>query len=257
MPSFLHGSLSAIQRSAKSEGLRCGRQYQQDGSFPQPRELRTVPHGEVVLTHEVTDFEPERPAWRLYMTSKVIDGLCDTFDWQNSFQLSDAYEEFSRETAWGALYFTLSQVAPMSSESVAQRLQAVLRFWEPLSTVRYLFKTLHVTHTLEELMVASCDWALEAWSPGSNTPVRIRLGQAAERMARATREDCIQVILDQMPRILAREHKLNHRAVLADPTFLHERLTTLDPMLFNRMSAACTPDVLAQLVAWDRQLDMQ
>jgi hypothetical protein len=257
MPSFLHGSYPAIHRSAKKEGLRCGEQYRKDGSFPQPRELRMVPPGEVVLAHEVADFARERPAWRLYMVSKVMDGLCEALDWQNSFQVGDAYEELCLETAWGGLYFTLAQLAPMSAERVALRLKAVLRFWEPLDTVRYRFKTLNVAHTLEELMVASCDWALDAWCPAGEASVRVRLEKAAERMARATRADSIEAILRQMPRALSSAHKLKHRAVLADPAFLRQRLANLEPATFERLSAACIPDLLEQLYDWDQQLGMQ
>jgi hypothetical protein len=257
MPSFLYGIYPAVHQRAKREGRRCGEQYRKDGSFPPHRELRTIPPGEVVVAHEVADFARERPAWRLYMVSKVLSGLYEAMAWQNGSEVRRAYEEFCRKTAWGALYFALSHGAPMSAERVALRLKAVLRFWEPLDSVRYLFKTLNVVHTLEELMVASCDWAMDAWCPVGEASVRVRLEEAAERMAQATREDCIAAILREMPRAFAYAQNLKHRDVLADPAFLHQRLATLEPALFERMSAACTSDLLAQLIAWDRQLGVQ
>jgi hypothetical protein len=177
-------------------------------------------------------------------------------DWQNSFQVGDEYEAFCRETAWGALYFTLSQTAPMSAERIALRLQAVLRFWEPLQSARYLFKTLNTVLSLEELMVAACDWAMDAWSPVGATPVRTRLEAATERMARATREDCIEAILRQMPRALVHARGLKHGDVLANPALLRQHLTTLDPAAFERMSAACTSDLLEHLYDWDHQLGL-
>ncbi|HZH16835.1 MAG TPA: hypothetical protein VE057_20940 [Archangium sp.] len=78
LPSFLHGSSSAIKRKAKAEGHRCGKQYQLDGSYPHPRELRTVAPDEVVFTHEVVDFQEERPAWRLHEYWETLLSLSRT-----------------------------------------------------------------------------------------------------------------------------------------------------------------------------------
>jgi hypothetical protein len=215
-----------------------------------------VPSSEVVLTHEVADFQHERPAWRLYMVSNVISGLCEALDWQDSFHVGDVYEEFCLTTAWGGLYFAISRTAPMSAERVALRLQAVLRFWEPLQSVRYLFKRLNAVLTLEELMVAACDWAMDAWCPEGTASVRTRLEAAAERMARATREDSMEAILRQMPRALMHDRGLKHRDVLTNPVMLRQHLTTLEPAAFERMSAACTSDLLEHLYDWDHQLGM-
>jgi hypothetical protein len=257
LPSFLHGTLHSVQQKTRREGQRCGEQYRKDGSFPAPLQLVEVSPGEVVLTHEVADFQRERPAWRLYMVSNVKGSLYEALDDQNSIILRDAYEASFRETAWGALYFAIEPSAPVSAERTASRLQAVLRFWEPLQSARYLFKTLGEALTLEELMVASCDWAMDAWGPVGEPSVRARLETAAQRMARATREDSIEAILRQMPRALTFARNLKHPDVVADPAFQRERLATLDPWLFERMSAACTSDLLGQVYAWDRQLGMQ
>lgn len=257
MPSFLHGSFMTVDRNTRKEGGRCGEQYRKDSSFPAPRELLEVPPGEVVLLHEVADFQRERPAWRLYMVANVMGALGDALNWQDTVQVRATYEAFCRETAWGALYFAVSQTGAMSAERVAHRLRAVLRFWEPLQSARYLFKTLNAVLTLEELMLASCDWALEAWGPVGEAAVRARLEAATERMVRATKEDSIEAILREMPRALASARNLNHRDVLADPVFLRERLSTLAPSAFERVSGACTSDLLGQLYAWDRQLGKQ
>lgn len=116
-----------------------------------------VPPGEVLLVHEVTDFQHERPAWRLYMLSRVMSGLLELLEYQNTFQVRDAYEAFCRDTAWGALHFAIEQNAPRSAERTARVLKAVLRFWEPLQSVQYLFKKMGAVLTLEELMTASSD----------------------------------------------------------------------------------------------------
>ncbi|HYO60240.1 hypothetical protein [Archangium sp.] len=257
LPSFLHGIYPAVQQKTQREGLRCGEQYLKDGSFPAPRQMLDVPPGDVVLTHGGGDFQHERPVWRLYMVSDVMSGLSEAMNWQNTFSVRDAYEAFFRETSWGALYFLISPDAPRSAELTALRLQAVLRFWAPLQSARYLFKTLGAALTLEELMVASCNWVMDAWCPVGETSVRARLETAAERMARATREDSIEAIFRQMPRALAHARNLKHRDVVADPTFQRQRLATLDPLAFERVSGACTSDLLEKLYDWDHELGLQ
>jgi hypothetical protein len=69
------------------------------GSFPQPHELRAVAPGETVFTHNVVDFQDERPAWRLYMLSEVIMSMCEV-DEKNHLHLSNLYETGFRESAW-------------------------------------------------------------------------------------------------------------------------------------------------------------
>jgi hypothetical protein len=257
MPSFLQGTFRSVQQKTRREGLRCGEQYLVDGTFPAPRQMLEVPAGDVVVAHAVVDFQHERPAWRLYMVSDVMSGLSDALDGQNTFPARDAYEAFFREMAWGALYFVVSPDAPRSVERTVLRLRAVLRFWEQLQSVRYLFKTLGVAQSLEELMGASCGWTMDAWCPVGEASVRLRLETAAERMGRATRAECIEAIFRQMPLALAHAGKLNHRDVVADPSFQRERLKTLDPWSFERVSGACPSDLIWLLHNWDYELGQQ
>ena len=257
LPSFLYGLYPSVIQKTHKEGLRCGEQYRKDGSFPVPPQMLEVSPGEVVLTHGVADFRHEQPVWRLYMVSNVMSGMYEALNWQNTLPVDDLYEAFCRESAWGALYFATSQDVPRSAERTALRLQAVLRFWEPLQSVRYLFKTLGPALTLDELMVASCGWAMDAWCPVGETPVRARLKTAVERMARATREDSLEAILRQMPRALAYARDLKHRAVVADPSFQRERLAALEPSAFERVSGACTADLLEKLYDWEHELGLQ
>jgi hypothetical protein len=257
MPSFLYGAFNTAQRKAHTEGRRCGAQYRKDGSFLPPMEMVALPPGEVVVAHDVVDFDRARPAWRLYMLTDLMDGLCDALDWKNVYPVCDAYEAAARETAWGALYFVFARIAPKSAEKTALRLQAMLRFWEPLQSVRYLFTSPNEPLNLEQLMIASVDWAMDAWCPGNEAPIRTRLEMAAARMFQSTKEDCVEAILRGMPRAFAHAQRLKHRAVLMDPGFLRERLATLEPELFERVSGACTGDLMAQLYDWDYQLGLQ
>jgi hypothetical protein len=256
MPSFLHGTYAEVHQKARMEGLRCGEHYRTEGSFSLPGEQKEVPLREVVVAHEVADFQRERPAWRLHMVSLAMEGLYEALSWQNPIPARDAYEAFFRETAWGALYFAVSPTAPQSAERTAQRLQAVLRFWHPLQSVRYLFKALGKTLTLEELMSTACDWAIDAWSPEGVASVRERLEIAVQRMRQATKEDSIEAVLRQMPRALAFAQGLKHSEVLTDPAALRQHLLALDPDSFARVSGACTSALLECLYDWDYDLGL-
>jgi hypothetical protein len=257
LPSFLHGTYRSVQQKTRSEGLRCGEQYLKDGTYPVPRQMQEVPPGEVVLAHEVVDLQHERSAWRLYMVSDVMGSTREALDWKNTLAARDAYEALFLGTAWGALFFTLAQMGPVSAERTARRLGAVLRFWEPLERARYLFKKSGAAHTLEELMVASCDWAMEGWCPDMEGSVRSRLEKAVERMARATREDCLEAMLRQMPRALFFARGLKHQKVVAEPSFQRERLAMLDARAFERVSGACTSELLEKIYDWDHELGLQ
>jgi len=258
LPSFLHGSSTAIERKTKAEGRRCAKQYQLSGTLPQPRELRAVAPDEVVFTHNVVDFQDQLPAWRLYMVPEVMMSLYDV-DKKNHRQLGNLYETTFREMAWGALYFALSGRAPESAESMALRLQAVGRFWDSLHHGRYLHKKLNMFMTLEELMTDACGWAMDAWCPEGGASIHSRFEVASERMARATKEDCIEAILRRLPRILsfADRNKLNHPEVVMDPTAWREHLATLDTATFERISAVSPSEVLGRLYRWDRELGIQ
>ncbi len=257
MPSFLRGSFTEVQKKARSEGLACAVQYRKGGTVPVPRELWEVPSGEPILAHEVVDLQHERPAWRLYMLSQVIESLCEELEWQNLFQVGDLFEEAYQETAWGALYFAISQTAPRSAARMARRLRALLRFWEPLQSARYVFSAPGVALDLEELMMTARQWVMDAWAPVGEGSVHVQLALAAERMARATKEESLDAILRQLPRALASAQGLKHRDVLADPATLRARLEALPPRAFERVSGACTSDLLSQLYAWDQQLEKQ
>lgn len=257
MPSFLHGPLTAVEEKTRLEGRRCGDEYRKTGVFPAPLELQVLPPGEVVVTHEVVDFQHGRPAWRLHMVSSVMAGVYEALDYQNALQVRNAYELFCRETAWGALYFAIARIAPKSAHFTALRLQAVLHFWDALQSARYLFSSPSAPLTLDELMLTACDWAMEAWCPMGESTVRARLEVATERMSRATKEESIEAILRQMPRALPFARDLKHRSVLEDPAILRKHLTTLDPKSFERVSGACTSDLLEFLYDWDHELGMQ
>jgi hypothetical protein len=208
----------------------------------------------VVVAHDAIDFNRELPAWRLHRLPHVLSGLSEVVDWQDTYPLRDAYEAFCRETTWGALYFAIGRTSPHGAERMSLRFQSLLRFWEPLESVRYLFSTSSAALTLRELVEKSCSWAMDAWCPAEDSSVRSRLETAAERMSRATREDSMEAILRQMPRVLTLVRDLKHRDAVADPSFLRQRLSSLDSAAFERVSGSHPGSLIEKLYDWDHEL---
>lgn len=254
LPSFLHGSRSTTQREAVAEGRRCARQYQKNGSFTLPREMLGLAPGEVVHTHGGSDFQQHLPAWRLYQLSEVEMSLCEALEHGNWRQAEDQYEAFFRETAWGALYYATAEKHPESAERTAQRIQAVLRSWGMLETARYHYKKPGAILDLGGLLASALDWVLEGWYPEGRDSVRARLEVAAARMARASREDCEEVILRRLPWVFQFAEQLQHPETVTDIAFLRERLSLLDAESFERISAASPVRMTQLLYQWDRQL---
>jgi hypothetical protein len=50
-PAWLDGPIAAIRRKARAEGRWWAREYLKTGAFPQPRQMRQVPPGEVLVMH--------------------------------------------------------------------------------------------------------------------------------------------------------------------------------------------------------------
>jgi hypothetical protein len=257
MPTFLFGTFDSVLRQARAEGQKYAGQYLQDGSLPSPSEPRALPSGAAVVMHDVVDFTRPHPAWRLYMLGDAIDSLCQAFNHENSSLLRAKHEELALETAWGALYYATGRAGPYDAGCFSRRVNAVLRFWEAINSARFLFSSPSAPLTLEELMMDACGWAPRAWCPEGGPSFRSRLEVAAERMGRATKEECIEAILRQLPHTLPLARKLKHSRLLADPDYWRERLAALDPDDFSRMSAALPAELLLRLNIWDKQLEAQ
>lgn len=258
LPSFLHGSYRTIQNETRAEGQRCGQVFLRQGILPLPEDLRAVAPGDVVLTHNLVDFDLEQPAWRLYMVSELVSSVCDT-DAKNHRRLTTLYESSVQRAPWGALYFALSSYAPQSAPRMALRVGAVLESWPSLQHARYAHKTLGVSLSLEELLSATLGWVVDAWSPETLGPLPSRLALATERMAHATRAESTEVILRGLPRILALadRERLQHPEVVTHIAAWREHLPTLDASVFDRISAVSPGEVLRVMYQWDRQLHVQ
>jgi hypothetical protein len=253
-PAWLYGTKAAIRRKASDEGRWWAREYLKTGAFPQPRRMRQVLPGEVLVMHSGADFDRGDPLWRMHMFGEVSMDLDEGVPEEELPRMRDAFESFCLSTSWGALCQAVFPPRLRSAERVANRLAVLLRFWEVLQGPRYAFWSFEQKYTLEELMDDIYRKTLEAWCPGGPASVREHLSLSVERMARATREECEQAVLRMIPFLLDVNTDLKHREALSDPDFLRERLLALPPEKFEDVSSADKYAVTRQLYAWDREL---
>jgi hypothetical protein len=254
-PAWLYGTTAALLREVRTEGHWWAREYLKTGAFPQPRQMRQVSPGEVLVMHSgAEDFDWARSRWRVHMFISVFSSLDEGVPEEKHERMRDAFESFCLSTPWGALYHAVSPPPLRSAERMANRLASVLRFWEVLQGPRYAFRPFAQPYTLEELLEDIYRKTLEAWCPGGPASVREHLALTVERMSRATREDCVEALLRVIPVLVEVDTEFKHPEVLSDPDFLRERLAALPPRRFETISSAYKYTVTVQLAAWDREL---
>ncbi|HZH12888.1 MAG TPA: hypothetical protein VE057_00850 [Archangium sp.] len=254
-PAWLYGTKAAIRRKARDEGRWWAREYLKTGAFPQPRQMRQVLPGEVLVMQSGAEgFDWAHPRWRMHMFGEVSMDLDEGVSEEELPRMREAFESFCLGTPWGVLRYTVYPPPLWSAERMANRLASLLRFWDVLQGPRYAFWSFDQKYTLDELMDDIYRKTLEAWCPGGPASVREHLAMTVERMARATREDCEQAVLRVIPFLVDVNTDLKHREALSDPDFLRERLRALPPEKFEDVSSADKYAVAGQLYIWDREL---
>jgi hypothetical protein len=253
-PAMLHGSCASIRRKVEAEGHWWAREYLKTGAFPQPRRMRQVLPGEVLVVRPGAEFDLNRSRWWLHLFIGVFTRLDECVQKQERQRMEEAFESFCLSTPWGALYHVVSPPPVRSAQRMANRLAAVLRFWEVLQGLRYAF-WFGKQYTLEELMEELYRDNLEAWCPGGPASVREHMTLTVERMSRATREDCLEAVLRMIPGLVKVDTDLKHREALSDPGFLRESLRALSLEDFEDFSSCYKYTVAVQLAAWDRELE--
>jgi hypothetical protein len=253
-PAMLHGSTAAILRKVRAEGQWWARKYLETGVFPQPRRMRQVAPGEVLVMHSGAIFDWGPPRWRMDLFVEVFMVLDEGVPEKERQRTEEAFESFCLSTPWGALYHAVALPPPCSAGRMASRLASVLRFWDVLQGPRYAFWSFDQEYTLEELLEDIYREPLAAWCPGGPASVRERMALMVERMARATREECLEAVLRVMPAVVEMDIDLRHCEVLRDPVFLRERLRALPPETFEEFSSANRYAVSGPLWDWYREL---
>ncbi|ATB32326.1 hypothetical protein [Melittangium boletus] len=254
-PAMLHGSIGSIRREVRARSEGWAREYLKTGGFSLPRRMRQVPPGELLVMHSAAEFEVMgRSSWRIHMFIDVFMNLNEGVPEEEYPRVRESFESFCLSTPWGALYHAVSPPPPRSAQRMARRLAALLSFWDVLQGPLYAYRVPDTHHTLDEIIAYIYGMTLDAWCPGGATSVREHLVLTVERMARATREECMEAVLRVIPSVVRMNTDLQHREELNDPDFLRERLAALRPDDFESLSSAYRFAVNGQLFAWDLAL---
>ena len=251
-PAMLHGHPGAIRRGVGVQGKTWAREYLEQGIFTAPGRMLQVPPGELLEMQSGILFD-DVPRWRIHMLGSVFMSLSDGVPRELRPRMEETFEAFCLKTPWGALYHVVTPPPPRSAARMASRFAALLHCWDALQGPRYAFWPQR-QDTLEELVERLYRQTLEAWCPGGPASVREHLARVVERMARATREACMQAVLRLMPVMVAADSEFKHREALGDPGFLHQRLRALAEKDFEDFSSAYPYAVTVQLADWDREL---
>ena len=253
-PAMLYGTAGDIRRKVKAKGLAWAREYLKTGGFSLPRSMRQVLPGEVLIVNSGTALDSSsHPLWRIYMLPDAFMSLKYDGPKENRPLMEENFESFCLSTPWGALSNVVCPFPPKSAGRMAGRLAALLRFWDVLHGPRYAYFAWR-EFTLEELVEHVYGLTMEAWYPGGADSVREHLALTVERMARATREECIEAVLRVIPGLLKMDKHLEHRQTLSDSGFLRERLAALRPDDFENVSSAERFTVNGVLWDWARAL---
>jgi len=252
-PAMLHGTTTTIRRKVRAAAHGWTREYLETGVFSQPRQMRQVLPGELLVMHSAGELDLGSTRWWMHMFLSVFTYLDEGVAKEERQRMEVAFESFCLSTPWGAIYHAALPPPLRSAERMANRLASVLRFWEVLQSPRYAFR-FGKQYTLEDLLEDLYGKTLEAWCPGGPASVREHLSLTVERMARATREECLEVLLRVIPMLVEGDTDLKHHEVLSDPDFLRERLAALPAEDFEEISSAERFSVAVQLSAWDREL---
>ena len=253
LPTMLHGLAHEVRRKVRVEGQGWAREYLEKGGFTPPQKMLLVSPGELLEVESATVLarEPDR-RWRVHLFFDVFTPLSRGVPVELRPRMDEAFESFCLGTPWGTLFHLVYPAAPWSAERMARGFTALLRFWDVLEGPRYA-RWPNPACTLSDLVRHRYGDLLEAWCPGGATSVREHMTRTVERMARATREDCMEALLRVIPVLIQGEKNLEHRELLRDPGFQRERLAALPSERFERISSASNA-VLEQLIGWDREL---
>ncbi|MBM7119422.1 hypothetical protein [Archangium primigenium] len=254
-PAMLHGHLGAIRRDVRAQGKAWAREYLKTGGFTQPKRMIQVPPGGLLLMHSGAEFDINpHERWRPHLLHGVFPSMNDGVPDEASSLMEEAFETFCLSTPWGALDHAVAPLPLRSAHRMARRLAALLRFWDVLRLPRYAYRVADTHHTLDELIAYLYRETMDAWCPGGPASVREHLTLMVERMARATREDCLEALLRLIPILVKMDTGLRHREQLSDPRVLRERLLALPTADFDDVSSGNKYTVATQLSAWDRAL---
>jgi hypothetical protein len=269
-PEFLYGELSPTQRKMKAETKKWGKLYAKSGDFPEPK-LMPVPPGSIVFwTRSAldlmrwggsTEIDPEWekvclragrhvPRWHLHHLIHFWAEIPLVDDRRETYQaLFKAYEVFVQRYPWGALVIAIAQPLRNPIPVAARRIEALLSFWEPLDTIRYVGHDLYpvsltafVMEVYRELVVM--------WVDRPTGDAKTDLRTACANMPAASEDEIRARALRSARWFIETWPHLKHRQWLKTPGLLErelERLRIEEPDNYADLATLCGSLIVCKL----------
>lgn len=208
-PEFLYGEQAPTRRKMKAEAKKWGKRYAKSGDFPEPK-LMPVPPGSIVVWEQCalefmkwgvsTENDPEWakvcsragrhvPRWHLYHLIFFWSEIPLVDDRRETYRaLLKAYETFVQRYPWGALVIAMTRPLENPIPVVVRRVDALLSFWDPLDTIRYLGHDLYPV-SLTDFVRRLYQFLLAMWVDQPTGDVRADLRTAITNMPKASESE--------------------------------------------------------------------
>jgi hypothetical protein len=225
-PAFVYGEYAICRRQMKAEVKRWIKQYEKHGDYPEPKLVPVPPNTLIIVSDGAASMltygaSKKNPRWYFCLIDE-LRLLVNAGTPQARVDFHAKFEALACQHSWGALSAVISPW-DFSIALVTQRFEAVLSFWEPLDTLRYLdihFRKL----SLSELMLSLYEGTIRMWVDAPRGPVPEILRAAIQQMRKASEDEAYERIMRRLHEIIDTDPKLQRREWLRSPGFLEAKL---------------------------------
>lgn len=259
-PEFLYGEQAPTRRKMKAEAKKWGRRFAKGLDFPEPK-LIPVPPGAVVFWAQPavefmkwgvsTENDPEWEKvcalrgrlvrrWHLYhltlFRTEIPKPEGDDY-LEIRARLRAAYEAFVCQYPWGAIAIAIERPYDNTIPVAMRRIEALLSFWEPLDTIRYVSYDLYPV-PLTELMRYTYRDMLAMWVDKPSGDLRVDFRTTITNIPKASEDEIRARVLRNARWIIETWPRWKHPQWLKSPGLLEgelERLRREDPDIYAEL----------------------
>ena len=245
-PAFMYGDHASCRRKMKAEAKKWGQQYQEHGTFPEPKLIPVPPGSTIFLGNQnsvqllnmgmkfdmslplgtapkefVFGERPNRdtPRWFFYLAE---DFRSEVALYHFNQRLTEppgvkaAYEALACRYPWGVLNALIHHKLHNTIPNVSRRLAALLSFWDKLDSVGYFDEVRRIT-TLTGLIRFHCLGPVTMWVDAPTGDIRKDLAMAIDQMRGASTDEIYGRLLQHLRRMVETNKEYNHPEWLVSP----------------------------------------
>jgi len=225
-PAFVYGEHATCRRKMKAEAKKWAKRYEERGDFPEPKQI-PVPPGSMMICDNIEasmiafGASSSNPYWFFYLVDWLRMHANPGPAVRTVFQAK--FEAFACRYPWGALSVATS---PWDStiHLVAQRLEAVLSFWEKLDTLRY--RRIR-QYTLTDLMHCCYESTIRMWVDAPTGTVQDMLRASIEQMRKASEDEIHARMMRRLHQVADTDPDLKHPEWLKSPGVIEAELVRI------------------------------